>query len=90
MQGLTFGRAGTSGSEIKVREKCNVCRKIRLTGNTAKYRISVDLSWKKNSRETGNELRIGGLGRTYNHQMSSSWTDAGKRTEAIEYLIKGL
>lgn len=23
-------------------------------------------------------------------RLSSSWTDAGKRTEAIKYLIKGL
>lgn len=44
---------------IKHREKCNVCGKIRSTGNTAEYRNSVDLPWKKNS-ETENELRIGG------------------------------
>lgn len=53
---------------IKPREKCNVCGKIRSTGNTAEYRNFVDLSWKKTNRETGNELRIGGLGRTYNHE----------------------
>lgn len=53
---------------IKSREKCNVCGKIRSTGNTAEYKNSVDLSWKKNSRKTGNELRIGQLGRTYNHE----------------------
>lgn len=53
---------------IKPREKCNVCGKIRSTGNTAVYRNSVDLSWKENSREGGNELRICGLGRMYNHE----------------------
>lgn len=81
-----MGQQEPQAQRIKPREKYNVCRRIRLTGNTAEYRNYVDLSWKKNSRETGNELRIGGL----EPGDSSSWTDAGKRTEAIEYLIKGL
>lgn len=56
-----MGEQEPQAQTIKPREKCNVCRRIRLTGNTAEYRNSVDLSWKQNSRETGNELRIGGL-----------------------------